>query len=862
MRSTLFGRHLYNQIVMPLVLASLVVGVLATIVAVYFLSSLTEAWVEQLAESTTVNIDQRITHRGRNVTRVAKLTAEDGRLRDALYAGDISQASGLLVQINSSLKYDNIMILDEAGVILATTGMDYVRPGQAVLAEGERAYSDLSMGHPMFLDLQGTLTLTALQPIPVEDEIYTLALSWAVDDRFLGNVAGNTDEGVCFYDADLNHVACSLGGSLDEGGDGSVDEDEMALARILAGPDDSILEALTDAQETGAGSGNLQANGQSHRIWASEFVLEDDPLETKTYIVAAVSQQVSDQAGRTTTNLITMWSIFAVLALVGLGGWVARRVSDPLVELTEGARRIADGDFSTKIKISGANEIAELAESFNQMTDSLKERSESLTKKVLELATLYEMSRALGSTLEMGTLLDSVLDSALRIFNLDVGYVTIRDRDTGKLELSSWRGGKASEPDEDALRNSMSEWVIREGRPLIFNPASDDREPGQVDHLTGALAALCVPLLSTEGAIGAIIVGSHDSEFRFTSDDVRLLSTIANHVTIAIGNIELFTSLQEAYLATVRSLAAAVDAKDPYTRGHSDRVAMFSGLLAKQLGISHDQQTALEMAAYLHDIGKIGIKEEILLKPGKLTDGEMGQMRHHPLIGANILKPVGFPWPITPIVRHHHERWDGDGYPAGLKGEEIPMLARILTVADAYEAMVADRPYRKGRTREEGIEELRSCSGSQFDPGLVEAFVAALEDAGPEAELGGIESFGEVQSDEVRAIFVAICEGMLSSFRKLGGPRLASNVERELNTVFGREDIPIEVGAGHVTFAADDEDSLEGELEVMRKALRLMDTTMGHMSGQTLVDHFYADAMAGLSDRMRRLAFALDLHVS
>ncbi|MDP2300398.1 MAG: HD domain-containing protein, partial [Actinomycetota bacterium] len=396
---------------------------------------------------------------------------------------------------------------------------------------------------------------------------------------------------------------------------------------------------------------------------------------------------------------------------------------------------------------------------------------DSLTKKVLELATLYEMSRSLGSTLELETLLDSVLDSAMRIFDVEIGYVTMVDRETGALEATIWRGVDLSRVGETSVRSSMSDWVVREGRPLIFNPPPDgvgvDDARGHADAVSGALAALCVPLLSNEGTTGAITVGTRNSEQRFTSDDVRLLATIANHVTIAVGNISLFSSVQEAYLATVRALAAAVDAKDPYTRGHSDGVAGYALMIGEAMDLSAEQMIALEMAAYLHDIGKIGISEDILLKPGKLTDAEMSQMRHHPLIGANILKPVAFPWPIAPIVRHHHEHYDGEGYPAGLRSEEIPILARVLTVADAFEAMVADRPYRRGRSQQEAILELRRCAGSHFDPRVVDAFIGVLErvdtgvtDVFPADEDPGLE--------ETQAVLVAMCDGMFASFRRLG----------------------------------------------------------------------------------------------
>lgn len=849
--SRIFGKHLYNQIVMPLVAASLVVGLVATIVAVYFLSGLTDDWIDSVALGATQNLESRFNARAVSMGRIAKIAGEDTRLKQALADGDMRKVSGLVAQISVSLSLDHVMLIDSDGKVVATTGLAQVSVGDEPWGSRELSYADLQMSHASFLELDGNLTITAFQPIMVDDAVYVMAVTQIVRDTFLDDITGGTGEAFAFYDADITPIAAALAS------DTGLDEPQReALTQAITGDSAAVREAIEAIRDDQVGSATLTIDGARYRVVAKRLELNRDPSGGFGYVVTVVSQAVTDEAQATTTNLITMWSIIAVLALVGLGGWVARRVSDPLIELTEGARRIADGDFSTKTRVSGANEISQLAESFNVMTDSLKDRSESLTKKVLELATLYEMSRALGSTLEMDVLLESVLDSALRIFGVELGYVTLRDRETGRLELKVWRGGDVR-PDEEALRSSMSEWVVREGRPLIFNPTRGVAED-RVDTITGALAALCVPLVSAEGTLGSVTVGSHDRAFRFNSDDVRLLSTIANHVTIAIGNIELFSSLQEAYLATVRSLAAAVDAKDPFTRGHSDRVASYAVVIAERMGLSHEQRIALEMAAYLHDIGKIGVKEEILLKPGRLTEVEMGQMRHHPLIGANILKPVGFPWPITPIVRHHHERWDGHGYPAGLRGEEIPLLARILTVADAFEAMIADRPYRKGRTMEDAIAELERCADSHFDARVVEAFVEALGDSGVDKPhlLGGLD---DTQPEEAEAIFVALCDGMFASFRKLGGPRLASNVEIELNERFAAAELPFKVANGRMSMGPT-EGGPESRLGMMHTALRDIDISMGRTSGATLVDHFYADAMGGLSERMRQIAVRLDFY--
>lgn len=849
-----FGRHLYNQIVIPLVVAAILVAMIATAVAVHFLNDLTTDWVDEVAQGVVTNLNARIDARADGMLGMAEIIGGDQHLIEYLQVNELSQAQQLIEADNALHEYDNTMLVNSNGIVTASSGSESIKPGDTLFDATTRGFISSAPSGVALVPVGSRLLLIAFSQMRGTPDSYVV-IADEIDGEFMKRVAGGSGESFAFFDASKRRIATSVRPSSSRPASVS-----QALVRAWQEESGAVSSALSTA-DTGNGTASVAIGDATYRMSATPLKLSNDPAGSpRGYLVAIVSQSVSDDARVTTTNLIALWSIVAVFALTGLGTWVARRVSGPLETLTAGARQITEGDFSTMMPVKGSNEISELAMAFNQMTDSLQDRSESLTKKVLELATLYEMSRALGSTLVMDVLLESVLDSALRIFGVDSGYATLRNRETGQLELLACRAEESGQIDEEALRNSMSEWVIREGRPLIFNPPRES-EATQVDEVTGALAALCVPLNSPEGVLGALTVGSHDPSFRFGSDDVRLLSTIANHVTIAVGNIELFSSLQDAYLATVRSLAAAVDAKDPYTRGHSDRVAAYAVAIAKELELSHDQQVALEMAAYLHDIGKIGVREEILLKPGKLSNAEMSLMRHHPLIGANILKPVGFPWPITPVVRHHHERWDGQGYPAGLKGEEIPFLARVLTVADSYEAMVSDRPYRRGRTSQEAIAELQECAGRQFDAKIVDAFVHVLESGQFAAPSELPLPLDQIQADEIEAIFVALSEGMFTSFRRLAGPRLSSNVEQELNTFFVDNALPFRLANGRMTIGADgasgNGDGPIGSLEDMRYALEHMDETMGRMSGASLVDHFYADAAGGLSDRMRTLAVSL-----
>jgi putative nucleotidyltransferase with HDIG domain len=868
MRFNLFGRHLHNQIVIPLLAVAAGIAVVATLVGVVRLQAVTEDWVAGTAGQAISTTKGQFAETAKRLAGDARLAASEPEALAAIGHQDWEAAALALDVIKANLEVDDLFVLDASGVAV-------VRVGALARSAPERPLADATG------DVLGAADVTGFARIGGEDVLiaahtsaygadgrsYTMLVTRRIDEAFLKRGFGGTAAAVGFCAPDRSVRAVYADRSAASRPDSPMtDADYYEFRSTVLAPQESIAKSLAEPGTVFS----LAVATQQFAVRAAPLTLgtraeatgspAPADAEASPYVFVVVNNAVAQDAGRETIGLIAFWSVVAVLVLTGMGTIIARQVSAPLTALSDSARRVADGDFTARVEITGVNEVAELAENFNAMTGSLQERTESLTKKVLELATLYEMSRALGSTLDLDVLLDSVLDSAMRIFNVDSGYVMLREKASGGLELRSWRGTSKVKPDDKAVRSSMSDWVVRQGRPLIFNPTQDDHSEEHVDSVTGALAALCVPLVSSEGVIGSICVGSRDRAFRFSSDDVRLLSTIANHVTIAIGNIELFLSLQEAYLATVRSLAAAVDAKDSFTRGHSDRVALYAKAIADKLELSGDQCTALEMAAYLHDIGKIGIREAILLKPGKLDAEEMGQMRHHPLIGANILRPVAFPWPIAPVVRHHHEHFDGRGYPAGLKGEEIPLLARILTVADAYEAMTSDRPYRPGRTEDEAIEELHRCENTHFDARIVEAFIAALGEIEDEVATRRARAIEEIQPEEARAIFVAVCDGMFASFRRLGGPRLASNLEAALSEFFVDNGMPYALHNGHVSVDWDKTGSPEDQLVDMRTVVTRMAAGMEATAGRSLADHFYDEAVSGLSDRMRYLSGVLDLY--
>ena len=189
-------------------------------------------------------------------------------------------------------------------------------------------------------------------------------------------------------------------------------------------------------------------------------------------------------------------------------------------------------------------------------------------------------------------------------------------------------------------------------------------------------------------------------------------------------NAELYHRQHMTFIGTVKALSAAIDAKDQYTQGHSERVAMLSEMLALKVGYSEEEAGRIRISGLVHDVGKIGVAESVLCKPGRLTDEEFDMIKTHPRIGHEIMKEIPDLHDILPGVLHHHERWDGHGYPGNLAGEDIPRMARIMALADTFDAMSSNRAYRAGMSRDKVFAEFKKCAGTQFDPDLVEPFLA------------------------------------------------------------------------------------------------------------------------------------------
>jgi putative nucleotidyltransferase with HDIG domain len=221
---------------------------------------------------------------------------------------------------------------------------------------------------------------------------------------------------------------------------------------------------------------------------------------------------------------------------------------------------------------------------------------------------------------------------------------------------------------------------------------------------------------------GILAVVVLDGGVRFTEKDLYYMSFMTNKAAYAVENIALYENIYENLFATLYAFVRAIEARDPYTEQHSNRVTRIAMALCKAMGGTQEEQEILNVAGQLHDIGKIGIRDDILLKPGRLTDEEFRIIKEHPVIGANIVERLGLWDREKSIIKWHHERFDGKGYPDGIAGDQIPMLARILSVADVYDAVASDRAYRRRMEEAEILRIMYGGSGSQFDPTVIDAF--------------------------------------------------------------------------------------------------------------------------------------------
>jgi GAF domain-containing protein len=384
--------------------------------------------------------------------------------------------------------------------------------------------------------------------------------------------------------------------------------------------------------------------------------------------------------------------------------------------------------FSPERREWSADDTRVLSTLANQAVVALNnaELFDSSKTMIWELGNLMDGLTAVTSTLEIDEVLNQVLASVGKASEAQIGVLALEDPDSKQLAVRAAAGTDRETAQKLALDlgGEICQEVFSSG--TAFMHYTD--KPGAASGPLDPRAVLCVPLMLRTVPIGVLFLANYVEGKPFSDDHKRVAIELGAQASVAIDNARLFREREQVVLESLKAMAQLVDAKDPYTAGHSSRVTEYSLLIAREMDYAHGDEGAwkrLEQGGLLHDIGKINVPDAILGKPGKLTEEEFDILKRHPVVGYEVLKNLHMLSDELVIVRSHHERYDGKGYPDGKKGEELAIIAWIVGAADAFDAMTSDRPYRKGMTIEVALAEIGKCRGAQFHPTVADAVLAA-----------------------------------------------------------------------------------------------------------------------------------------
>ena len=373
-------------------------------------------------------------------------------------------------------------------------------------------------------------------------------------------------------------------------------------------------------------------------------------------------------------------------------------------------------------------EVRQIRDHLQDLLDTgyeLLNLSSEIVRNYEEMALLYDLSVKLSAQSDLERICQIVADEVQSVLPAKNLSILLVDAQTGVLhsKIAVDRDSHRHAPFQLQPGQGITGRVAQTGQPLIVCDVGQD--PGFVPVSYPIASLLSVPMTLGSKTLGTINVSDKMDGKEFSTYDLKLVLAIAAEAAVALENARLFVEVKDLFLSTVKSLVMAIDAKDPYIHLHSLRVSEVSSILSDELGLSPLEVEQIKLAALLHDVGKIGVPEQVLLKPDKLSQQEWEEMKRHPLHSVHILEQVKQFSHIVRWVRHEHEHYNGSGYPDGLKGDVIPLPSRIIAVADAFDAITSDRYYRKGRSEEIAVDLLQKGSGIQFDPEVIRAFVSA-----------------------------------------------------------------------------------------------------------------------------------------
>ncbi len=371
---------------------------------------------------------------------------------------------------------------------------------------------------------------------------------------------------------------------------------------------------------------------------------------------------------------------------------------------------------------------------FSKANEDLKrqlhKKNLELQTAIKELETVHTVSRNITSTLDLQEVFSRIVRIVCLIINTKACVLRMLDQQNKQMIVVASHGVSKKFIDNTPLKlgEGLSGIIAKTAQPIVCPQVSKEESIKYSYYVNkeGYQSAMGAPVIFNGEVLGSIL--TYDGSIRnYNKNEVILLSTFASQVAIAIKNAQLYEKVHLSYLNTVNALALAIEARDPYTHGHSERVTTYALEIAKVMGLRKTQISVIQRTGKLHDIGKIAVPDAILLKAGPLSDQERDVIQLHPLKGVDMLAPLNFLKPGLALIKNHHERFDGQGYPQKLQKNQIPMIARIFACADAFDAMTSDRPYRSRLSFDNAIHELDKNAGSQFDPYVVKRFVSLLK---------------------------------------------------------------------------------------------------------------------------------------
>lgn len=348
-------------------------------------------------------------------------------------------------------------------------------------------------------------------------------------------------------------------------------------------------------------------------------------------------------------------------------------------------------------------------------------------KNIKKLRKLIGIGKKITSNIKIKSLMKEIMEIVKGETGAEASSLYLIDEEKQELWFEVALGDKGDKVKEIRLKigEGVAGWVAKEGKTLNLEDVNQDprfrRDIGDKIEFKQK-AMLTMPVKFKDKTIGVLQLINKKGGGRFTPQDEELLEGMSSQIAIALENAKLYKAMRDMFVDSIQSLASAIDAKDPYTNGHSKRVTEYSMSIGKEMGLDDEQLEMLEYMAVLHDVGKIGIRDDVLNKQAPLDNEEFALMKTHTLIGAKILAGMKSLQSLSTGAKYHHEKYDGTGYFEKLKGNEIPLEARIISVADTYDAMTTDRPYRKGLEHRTAVDEVNRCAGTQFDPDIVGYF--------------------------------------------------------------------------------------------------------------------------------------------